>query len=121
VGVPSIDCSTIERAPFHATTDTGLVRCAQRDWHAVAPEGGLTLDGTALNATAGLVTTSAFDFSTPPNDNMFGVPGRTSGRAAVEGYVTILRPLSVGRHTLVTDLRYGSAQPERYTYKLTSN
>lgn len=29
---PSIDCSTVEPAPYHATTDAGLTRCAKAAW-----------------------------------------------------------------------------------------
>lgn len=28
---PAADCSTVERARYHATTDTGLIRCAKAD------------------------------------------------------------------------------------------
>jgi hypothetical protein len=121
VGAPSIDCSTVEPSPFHASTDAGLVRCAERDWNASEPHAAVTVDGVALNPAAVRVTTPAFAFVAPRSDNMFGLEGRTSGRMAVMGLVAMLRPLSVGRHTVVTELQYKGAEAERVVYQITSN
>jgi hypothetical protein len=99
--VPSVECSTVERPPFYARTDSGLVRCARTWWKKHAGEETLTLDGTTLEPPGYLGGTSAFSFTFPARNNYLHVRGHTDARGAIYGAATILRPLSPGPHTLV--------------------
>ena len=116
--VPSIDCSTIEAPPFHAVTDKGLVQCAQDDWRLSRPQIHITVDGVNEDPPGALVTTPAFSVSMPPTDNEFEAPGRTIGRAAVEGFATMVKPFAPGKHTLVDEHQYAGVRAERVIYYL---
>jgi hypothetical protein len=99
--VPSVECSTVEAAPFHATTDAGLVRCVRRYWREHHGGEELTVDGAPINPPGYVGGTTVFPFTMPAENNFLGVQGRTGGRAAVYGAASILRPLSPGTHTIV--------------------
>ena len=103
---PSIDCSTDERPPFHASTNVGLVACARRFWREIKPISSLSVDGRAVTPPGVDVETGVFSFSMPARNNVLYVPGRTSGRMAVVGRPAILRPLSPGHHTVISTFRY---------------
>jgi hypothetical protein len=118
---PSYDCSTVERAPFHATTNAGLRRCAKAWWQYRQGFLRLTLDGVNLVPAGYYGGTRVFNFKMPAHNNWLHAPGHTHGRIAVYGSASILRPLSPGSHTLV---QFGgfSGVPSSYektTYKLT--
>jgi hypothetical protein len=98
---PSFDCSTVERPPLHATTNAGLRRCAKGLWARYPGAETMTLDGVPLRPPGYVVATAAFHFTMPERNNWLQVRGHTSGRAAVYGLASILRPLSPGVHTLV--------------------
>jgi hypothetical protein len=98
---PSVECSTAERPPFYARSDSGLVRCAKTWWMKHPGEETLTLDGTKLEPPGYVGGTSAFSFTFPGRNNYLHVRGHTRARGAVYGAATILRPLSPGPHTLV--------------------
>jgi hypothetical protein len=98
---PSFDCSTVERPPLHATTNAGLRRCAKGLWASYPGTETVTLDGVRLRPPGHVVATAAFHFTMPERNNWLQVRGHTSGRAAVYGLASILRPLSPGVHTLV--------------------
>lgn len=116
--LPNIDCSTVEAAPFHATTAAGLEACARREWLAVAAYARVTIDGRSLIDPA-VTTTAAFAFHTRQKNNELGLAPPVDGGAAVTGFVAFLRPLSVGVHILRVDRRY-SGPVERVTYRLTA-
>jgi hypothetical protein len=117
---PGARCSTVDRAPFHATTDTGLMRCAKRQWKRYTGAETVTLDGVTLQPAGYVGGTVAFAFKVPAHNNWLLVPGRTQGRMAVYGAASILRPLSPGTHRLVQIYGY-SHTPIHYkvTYQLT--
>jgi hypothetical protein len=106
LGTPSIDCSTVEPAPFRASDDAGLVNCARKDASEIGEHDDITLDGVHVRPVGVLVATEPFAFTMPPQNNFLGLPGRTTGRAAAFGYMTILRPLSRGHHTIVHEVGY---------------
>lgn len=116
INVPSRDCSTVERSPFHATTDGGLLRCSKSKRLGRA---SLAVDGAVLSPAGALVSTSAFPFTMLPVDNWLGVPGATAGRAAVHGLVVMLRPLARGEHTIVRVDRGPDATATVITYHVT--
>jgi hypothetical protein len=109
---PSVDCSTLERPPFHATSDAGLQRCAKHYWQRHPGRENLTVDGVSIRPAGYIIATPAFSFTIPRENNWLGVRGHAHGRAAVYGAISILR-LSRGTHTLV------QVGGEKVTYQLT--
>lgn len=113
---PGDECSTVEPAPFHATTDAGLQACA-RSFGPVSST--LTLDGRRIATSGFLVTTAVFHFRMPAHDNYLLVPGATGGRGAAYGQPVMLRPLSPGPHTVVRTDSSPRGPTLRTTYELT--
>jgi hypothetical protein len=117
---PVVDCSTVEPAPYHATTDAGLRRCARARWRRNMGQEKLTLDGVAIQPPAVVGGSAVFSFTMPARNNFLGVVGRTHGRADVYGDAAILRPLSPGVHTLVQDSVFANFEVHALTtYRLT--
>jgi hypothetical protein len=113
--VPSNECSTVEAAPFHATTAAGLERCARL----LTARSSLALDGQVLSPSGFELATGVFTFRMPAAYNWLGVPGATSGRAAVYGQGLMLRPLTPGAHTLVRITHYPGRPVAVDVYDLT--
>jgi hypothetical protein len=113
---PSDECSTVEPAPFHATTAAGLQGCARSFGPLTST---LTLDGKRIAASGFDVTTAVFRFRMPPHDNDLLVPGATGGRGAAYGQPVMLRPLSAGPHRLVRTDSSPRGPTLRTTYELT--
>lgn len=120
LSTPSIDCSTLEPSPFHATTNVGLMRCAKRLWKRYEGPETVTRDGVSLNPVGFTGGTPAFAFKEPARNDYELAPGRTHGRTAVYGVASIFRPLSRGTHTLVVidGFRHASIV-YKITYQLT--
>lgn len=113
---PSVDCSTVEPPPSHATTTTGLVNCARSFG---VPAGNLAVDGKVISPVGVPTATGVFSFTMPAADNVLAVPGATSGRAAAFGLPVMLRPLPPGRHTVVRVQRFPGGQVDVNTFRLT--
>lgn len=115
-----VDCSTVEAAPYHASTDAGLLGCVRRWWAKHPGSTTLTVDGVTIKPSGYLVGASPFDFKFPPRNNLLGVRGHTRGRAAIYGITAMIKPLSRGSHTLVgsSEFRH-DGPPTRITYRLT--
>jgi hypothetical protein len=96
VPVVNGECSSLEG---NGATDQELADCAAGQMNAVDTT-TLTarVDGQAVDATGFRFATPAFGI-TAVADNPFGVPPGT-GRSVADGYYLLLRPLSVGRHTI---------------------
>lgn len=117
---PGVECSTVERAPYHATTDAGLKGCARSWWRKHHGGEDLRLDGVTIRKAGYLFATPVFAFTMPARNNWLGVSGRTGGHAAYYGAASILRPLSAGTHTLIRIASYTHpAYAVKTTYKLT--
>jgi len=99
--VPSVECSTVERPPFYAATDAGLKRCVRTWWRKRHGGLNLSLDGAPIRPAGYVGGTNVYSFTMPAQNNFLGAPGVTSGRAAVYGSASILRPLTPGNHLLV--------------------
>jgi hypothetical protein len=112
---PSNECSTVEQPPFRASGTAGLEACARK----FRARSSLALDGKVLSPSGISANTGLFSFRMPATDNWLGVPGATSGRAAVSGQGVMLRPLSPGRHTLVRVIQFPGHPVEIETYNLT--
>jgi hypothetical protein len=113
---PSAECSTVEPAPFHATTTAGLESCAR----ALGPfKSTLTLDGKRIIRSGYVVASPVFRFTMPPRDNYLLVPGATHGKGAAYGDAVMLRPLTPGAHTLVRTESSPDGPTLRFTYELT--
>lgn len=98
---PGYECSTVERPPFHASTDAGLLRCAH-----VAQTDSLLFDGQLLGPSDFPTSTGVFPFTMPASHNYLEVPGVTHGRAAAYGQAIILGPLPAGIHMIIDAHRY---------------
>jgi putative transposase len=98
---PSYECSTVERPPFYATSDAGLIRCAH-----VASASTLLFDGRLLSPSGFPISTGVFPFTMPASTNLLEVPGVTSGRGAAYGRPMMLGPLPAGVHTITEAFRY---------------
>jgi hypothetical protein len=117
LGVPSFDCSTVEKRPFFARTDAQLVRCARRLWRHGAAKATLTLDGVPVEPPGSPVGTPAFTIALPRH-NILGARKRR-GRAAVYGLGLMLDPLEPGTHTLVRTERFPGKAKLTNTYRIT--
>ncbi|HEY2655286.1 MAG TPA: hypothetical protein VGI55_05825 [Solirubrobacteraceae bacterium] len=111
---PSNECSTVEASPFHATTTAALERCARQH----TARSSLALDGKVLSPSGFGLATGVFTFRMPAVNNWLGVPGATSGRAAVYGQGIMLRPLGPGAHTLVRVTQYRNGPVSVTVYHL---
>lgn len=110
----AVECSTVEKAPYHATTDAGLRRCARGLFKGATSH--LTLDGVDVHTARFRTASPAFAFRLPKR-NVLGAKQR-NGRAAAYGDGLLLRGLSRGRHTLAGTGRLGG-MPAKLTYRLT--
>jgi hypothetical protein len=124
LAVPTAECSTVEKPPFHATTDAGLQACARRSWIRTLGDGllapdQLAIDGVTLTPPAFVVASPTFSFTMPMTDNFLQVSGHTHGRSAVYGDVAILRPLPAGTHTLIVPFELLAPSQPTGTYRLT--
>jgi hypothetical protein len=99
IGTPSAECSTVEKPPYYATTDNGLLRCARRNWREGVygtPTVTVTVDGERVPTFR--VTTPVFRFVLP-RKNLLDTRKRR-GRARAYGANVMLRPLPAGPHTV---------------------
>jgi hypothetical protein len=115
VDTPSNECSTVEQPPFRASSTVGLKQCAKK-FRALS---SLALDGNVISPSGIQLATGVFSFRMPSTDNWLGVPGSTSGRAAVSGQGVMLRPLAPGRHSLVRVIEYPGHPVSIEVYNLT--
>jgi len=118
-GLPAVDCSTVEKAPFFARTDRGLRRCAAREFKRYFQYARLSVDGTALNPSTVRATTSAFAFTEPSRPNYFS-SRRRHGRTAVVAAAAILTPLTAGPHTLTLTEKFRGSKEETVVYEITA-
>jgi hypothetical protein len=101
IGNPSVECSTVEKPPFHGSTPAQLKSCAHNDWFSPGtPHTSVSVDGKVLAPTMFTVSTAAFSFTMPATDNTLDLPGVSHGLAAVVGSALMLSPLGSGHHTL---------------------
>lgn len=93
VAASSFECSSFEG---NGTTDLQLRPCASLGDAQTAPS--VTVDGAPAPVT---------EAETPllrivlPKSNIFGQPGGTKGLSVAHGWVTLVRPLAPGSHTIV--------------------
>ncbi len=97
----SVECSTVERPPFHASSDAGLLRCSH-----VTSASSVLFDGQLLSPSGFPVSTGVFSFTMPASNNYLQVPGKTHGRGAAFGLPIMLGPLAPGIHTIINARHY---------------
>jgi hypothetical protein len=93
VAASSFECSTFEG---NGTTEQQLATCARQNDAQTQPT--VTVDGkpvTVSQAETGLLNVVL------PANNVFGSSAGTQGFSFAHGWVTLLRPLPVGTHTIV--------------------
>jgi hypothetical protein len=123
ISLVNVDASTLEEPPFYATGAEEQLEIAN-SFAEFITDLSFTVDGkTIQNIEAYRVTSPQFTF-TAPSPWLFGDTGGT-GTATGVGYFVMLRPLSVGTHTIhYTGAFKFSEAPEDYisvdmTYEVT--
>jgi hypothetical protein len=96
------ECSNVEPAPFFGRTDADRLECARFAIDGVAPVTVVvTVDGHSVPALRDFrIASPPFNFTTPSQNNVLGLPGVTSGRSEADGYWAMLAPLKPGKHVL---------------------
>ncbi len=91
------ECSTLEPPPFNGTTPEELTACA----HQFTPQHTqASIDGVPLqNLDQYLLTTPPYNFVVPAG-NILGAPAGTTGQSVAYGELLLVKPLSVGEHTI---------------------
>ena len=77
------ECSNVEPAPFFGRTDADRLECARFAIDGVAPVTVVvTVDGHSVPALRDFrIASPPFNFTTPSQNNVLGLPGVTSGRS----------------------------------------
>ncbi|TML98736.1 MAG: hypothetical protein E6G10_21785 [Actinobacteria bacterium] len=100
--VPGIglECSTLEKAPFHGSTAAQLKACAKRLWGGQKVTMSATLDGQDIPnvVTRYTIATEAFAIRLPAKNILQSK--KRSGRSAAKGVGLIFTGMSAGQHTL---------------------
>ncbi len=100
VTVLAAGCGNVFPPPYFGSTDAERLACAQAITDFV-DLGTLkaTIDGMSVDGLQNFRFASPpFNFRAPAQNNLFGLPGVTSGRMTSDGYWLMLKPLSPGRH-----------------------
>jgi hypothetical protein len=116
--VPAVTCTTVSPVRERHASNRDLIRCAQAEWGYFRASARLTLDGKALHIFGELIATPAFPIHTPGRDTIFGGTALRLGRAAVDGDAIAFKPLSPGRHVLISEVHYRKQPVDRVTYFL---
>jgi hypothetical protein len=93
------ECSTLEG---NGTTEAELRACARSDADLIIP-GSLfcVIDGTPVSDPSQFrVQSPLFTFGPLPANNALGAPQGSTSPSVSDGYFVMLKPLSVGEHTL---------------------
>ncbi|HEY3186915.1 MAG TPA: hypothetical protein VGJ70_05550, partial [Solirubrobacteraceae bacterium] len=94
-----LECSTLEKAPFHGSTAAQLKACARRLWGGQKVGMTATMDGQAVaNLLRYTIATDAFAIRLPKKNILSS--RKRSGRSAAKGVGLIFTGLSAGKHTL---------------------
>jgi hypothetical protein len=94
-----LECSTLEKAPFHGSTAAQLKACARRLWGGQRVAMTATMDGAPVPGVMRYaLATDAFSIKLP-RKNILGSKKR-SGRSAAKGVGLLFTELTAGKHTL---------------------
>lgn len=111
-----VECSTVEKAPFHGRTPTELKRCAKRVYAKVEAKPTASVDGTTVDNYAGFVATSPVFSLHLPKNNVLRARKRT-GRSAAYNVALLLSGLAPGPHT-VHITGFLSGVPNQVTWQI---
>ena len=104
-----LECSTLEKAPFHGSTPAQLKACTRRLWGGQKVSMIATLDGLEVPNVVSRYTVATDAFAIRlPRKNILGSKKR-SGRSAAKGVGLIFTGLSAGEHTLHVEGRLPKA------------
>ncbi len=94
------ECSNVEPDPFLCTTPEECAECNDV-FFGDSDKLSVTIDGTDLGNLHNYrpQSTMLTEFTTPPADDILGIPGVT-GLSGADGYWIMLAPLSKGEHTI---------------------
>lgn len=100
VPVINAECSVVEPEPWHGDDETSLRACANGHIDNTSHRSA-KLDGKWVwNMDKYRVESPLFQFGPLPQDNLLGVPSGTVSDSVDAGVYLLIRPLSVGTHTL---------------------
>lgn len=115
------ECSNVEPPPFFGSTDEERMECAAALIDGVqVSKLSVTVDGVPVPSLKNFrVASPPFDFTMPAQNNILGLSGVTSGRAASDGYWIILEPLSAGQHEIHFEARVVSGPAKGFSQDVT--
>jgi hypothetical protein len=95
----AVECSTVESPPFHGDNEAEL-RAGTKFFMDRGTGLSAEIDGVPVNNVGAYRRQSTVVSFTLPDDNIFGVPAGTSGHSVDDGVFLMVKPLSVGSHTI---------------------
>jgi hypothetical protein len=99
VNLPSVECSNVEKPPYHGDTATELKTCAREQYEGFFGKVRLVIDGKPVRRLGRWITkTGVFRFRMPKK-NVLGTKKRR-GKAAAYGAGVFIKGLKPGRHVL---------------------
>jgi hypothetical protein len=122
--IVNVDCSNLEDPPFFGKTKKARAECATSIADGIGVRTlSVTLDGKSVTKLDRFRAASQdFEFYVP-RDNVLGVPGPASGKAASDGYWMLLQPPSSGKHVIHFEGQFTSGPAagfaQNVTYDLT--
>lgn len=98
--VLNTECSSLEPDPFFCDDTASCLTCNDQ-FYTGGNELSLVVDGVEItNLESYRVQSGVFPIGPVPDDNIFGVPGGTSGISLADGHYVMLAPLSKGQHRI---------------------
>jgi len=102
--IPNVgaECSNLEGAPFHGGNGPELRACVGTFTDGIDRKSmKITVDHKKINnLQAYRAQTPVYNFIMPPDNNILGLPGVTSGFSVADLYAVMLRPLPPGFHVI---------------------
>lgn len=103
VAIGNVECSTLERDPFHGADEAELRACA--DGHQIQ-ETVCEVDGTPVADLEGFQVTSPVYSFVLPARNMLGIGGGGAGQSVASGVGVLLAQLAPGSHRIYLHSTY---------------
>jgi len=119
----TVECSTVEPAPFFGSNYVELSQCAG-SFFAATDVLSCTIDGVPVTGLTGYRAQSPlYSFDMPPQNNVLGLPGVRGGLSVADGFWLLLEPLAPGNHvvhfTALLTTGIGQGFSQNITYHIT--